>query len=474
MNTPQRIAKNTLSLLISGAVSQLLLFVSLVYLARVLGADNFGKISLANAIVIYFTIFANLGLPLLGTREIARDRNRIGDYFSNILMLRACLAVLSFSFLLALILLLNKPDEVKELIFLYGIGILFSPLSIDWVFQGIEKMEYIGLGKILSAAAFVATVLIVVKGPEHLLLVPCFQIAASLLASSVLIVIFIKTVAKMPFKITLNAGQRLLREALPLGISIILIQTIYHIDTVMIGFMRSNAEVGYYNAAYKIILPLIMVGSIYFDATFPVMSNYYKSSLDSLNKLQSFNTKLMTVIAVPLAVGGTFLAFPLMKLIYGPEYNNGARSLQILIWVVALIYLNMIYARGMWACNKQDAYVKIVLCQAMTNVLLNCVLIPCFGIVGAAISTVASELLGLFFYYREFNKVVHVPAFKHIYKPLIATAIMTPTLVLAKSFNILFVIALSTLVYFSSLYAIKGITKEEMKAIHIVIGMKRA
>lgn len=466
MNTAQRIVKNTFFLLFSGITAQFLIFISIIYLARILGPSDFGKINFAMAIIAYVTLFANLGLPLLGTREIAREKGKVKNYLGSILTLRLCLALFCFGLLFVLITLLNQSTETKYLILLYGIGLIPSALLLDWVFQGVEKMEYLGLGRILTNGIYVGLVLMFIKSPEHLLLIPCFKVAGGLLTTGVLIVIFFWSFGRPRFTCDVISWQNLLRQALPLGISIILIQIIYNIDTVMLGFMKSDTEVGYYNAVYKIILPLIMVGSFYFDAIFPVASNYFKTSLHSLKKLQSYTTKFITTIAFPLAVGGTILARPIMNFLYDPRYNEGILAFQILIWVVALIYLNMIYARGLWACNKQNAYLKIVAVQAVANMGLNIILIPPCGIVGAAISTVSAELLGFFFYYRAFNKIIAIPIHKHLIRPLLGSLVMALFLGLGLIQNLFLLIAGGIVIYMLSLFFMKGIMKEDIQLMY--------
>jgi len=475
LNTAQRILKNTFSLLFSGIISQAIGFVVIVYLARILNPDNFGKISFALAIITYFSLITNLGLPLLGTREIARDKKKIDEYLGNILTMRLCLAFLSFGLLLLITYFLNKPLEIKYLIILYGLGLIPSALLLDWVFQGLEKMEYIGLGRILSRLIYAVLVLFFIKGQKQLLLIPCIAVTSNLLVAGFLFFIFIKKFGKLKLKFNIIFWKNLVNQALPLGISIIMIQIIYNIDMVMLGFMRTDIEVGYYSAAYKIILVLISIGAFYFDAIFPVISNYYKTSLSSLKKLQSYTAKLIVSIALPLGVGGTILAKPLMNLLYGPKYNKGIAALQILIWVVVLIYINMIYARGMWACNKQNEYLKIVSFQGLSNIGLNLILIPSFGIAGAAIATVSAEILGFFFYYREFNKVVAVPIHNYIFKPLLATLIMALCLkceLNILNLNIFLLIFTGVVIYFAFLFLIKGITREETKLIYRYIYTK--
>lgn len=472
MNTVQRILKNMASLLISGAIAQSLTFVSIVYLARVLGPGDFGKINFALAIVVYFILIANMGLPLLGTREIAREKDRIKDYLGSILALRLSLAVLGFSLLLLMTFFLNKPLEIRYLIILYGLGLIPSALLLDWAFQGVEKMEYIGLGRILAAVIYVGLVLWFVKGHQQLLLIPCLHVVANLLSAGLLISIFVRHFGKPKFSFNLAFWKGLLRQALPIGVSIIMIQVIYHIDTVMLGFMKGNKEVGHYNAAYKIILLLIMAGSTYFDTIFPLISSYYKTSLDSLRKLQFYTAKVGVTLALPLALGGTILAKPIMNLTYGVKYGEGVVGLQILIWVVALIYINMVYGRGLWACQKQNKYLMIVTFQALVNIVTNFVLIPPLGLKGAAISTMLAEAVGVFFYYGEFNKIVRVPFHNHVLKPAIASMLMALFLLWGVNKGNLHVISLilgGITIYFMFLYLLGGIKLEEVRLLQDAI-----
>jgi O-antigen/teichoic acid export membrane protein len=468
MNTAQKILKNTLSLLMSGVLSQILGFVVIVYLARVLAPEDFGKVSFAVAVVAYFTLMVNMGLPLLGTRETARDLGKVKIYVGNILTIRLTLAAISFGLLLMMAFFLGKSYDKRYLIILYGLGLLPSALLLDWAFQGIEKMEYIGLGRILSRAVYLGLVIWFVKSPKQLLFVPCFQITGNFLGAMILLVIFIRSFSLPRLSFDISIWKSLLLQALPLGFSIIMIQVIYNIDTVMLGFMRSDAEIGYYNAAYRIIFPLTVISAVYFDAIFPVLSKYYKSSLSSFIKLQKYTAKLMVMVALPLSVGGTVLARSIMNLVYGSEYDAGILPFQILIWVTALIYINSIYARGLWACDKQNEFMKIVTVQATANIGLNLVLIPYMGIGGAAVSTVAAELIGLFLYHQEFNKVVCVPVYNKILKPLFASVLMGFSLywgLKETHFNIFLMIAGGAFIYGLLLYLMREITKEDLRLV---------
>ena len=476
MNTAQRILKNVASLLISRAIAQSFTFVSIIYLARILGPADFGRINFALAIVAYFTLIGNMGLPLLGTRDIARDKDKIRDYSGSVLTLRFFLAVLGFSLLLLMAFFLNKPLEIRYLIILYGLGLIPSALLLDWAFQGVEKMEYIGLGRILAAVIYVGLVLGFVKGRQQLLLIPCFHVAANLLAAGLLISIFVRQFGRPEFGFKIVFWKSLLRQALPIGFSLVMIEIFYNIDTVMLGFMRSDEEVGYYNAAYKIIMLLILASGAYHDAIFPVISNYYATSIDLLQSLLLQTAKLMVTLALPLAIGGTILARPLINFIYGAAYSGGVIALQILIWAVAIIWINTVYSRALLGCDRQNKYALAVAMAALINVILNFVLIPPLGLKGAAIATVLAEGIASVIYYVELRNITRVSFLTYIFRPLLASIVMGLFLrwgLNSFDMNLLSLISAGAFVYFAFLFLVRGVTGKDIESIRSTIIARR-
>src|SRR3989338_2691165 len=312
----QTIIKNTASLLFGGLASQFLSFLAVVYLARILGPSDFGKINFAMAVVIYFTLVADLGLPILGTREIARQKNKVRDYLGNILSLRFILALLAFAALLVFTYFLNKPLEIKQLLIIFGLGLFTSALLPEWAFQGMQKMEYVGLGKIVANLLFLVLVLKFVNSSQQLSWIPWIRLGSAAVAMVLLLFLIVRLFGWPRFNFNFSILSKLLSKASPLGLSLIMAQIFYNIDTVMLGFMRTDAEVGYYNAAYKIILVIIFLAGSYHDAIFPLLSNYYKTSLDSLKRLLRQTQKLMAILGFPIVIGGAVFPRPIIYLLY--------------------------------------------------------------------------------------------------------------------------------------------------------------
>jgi O-antigen/teichoic acid export membrane protein len=464
MNTAQRIIKNTVSLLCSGMIGQALALAGVIYLARVLGPGNFGKLNFALALSAYFLLAGNMGLPLWGTREAAADKSRLGFLVSHVVVLRLALAGLALLILAALALVLPITPEVRGLVLLYGLGMLPAALAIDWVIQAVEKMEVIGIARVLAAGCNLLLVVLLIKTPAQLLWIPVYALVATWLGSGILLAVFTRYAGKLPVTFRLADGLGILRQAWPMGVSMILIQVFFYIDTVMLGFMRTEEEIGYYNAGFKIMLFLNTCGGFYYDAIFPVVSHCYQTSLPRLKKLLTQTARLMLALAVPLGVGGTLLAGPLLNLVFGARFDPGVPALQILIWLPAIMYVNMIYDRGLWACGRQTAYLKIIALEAVLNVVLNIFLIPRLGIVGAAAAKLIVTLLGFGLYYWAFNRVAVIRFHPYILKPVLAAVVMAAFLALGMrlEWHVLILVGGGAVVYGLTLFGLRGITRGDL------------
>ncbi len=463
MGSVRRTAKNFVSLSVAQMISQAVLFLVIVYLARILGAANFGKIAFAQAVVLYFTLIANLGLTTLGIREVARNRDKIDNYVGNILSLRLVLALLSFFLLLAFVGLIHETVEVKYLIIFFGFSLFSSALLLGWVFQGVEEMGFVAISRILDKFLYGALIFLLIKGPQQILTIPWLYTGGSFLASGFLLYIFIKQFSRPRLRFNLPFWKKMLRQSLPMGAAFIMIQVYYNFDIVMLGFMKNDEVVGCYNAAYKIVLFVWAFIPIFINVIFPLMSKYYQQSKEKLEHLISSATRLMSLIAFPLGVGGTLLARPIMSFLYGEEFNNGVIALQILIWTVVVIAIRCTYEQSFLACDREKRYFWGVMVGASSNIALNLVLIPYFGLKGAAIATVISELVFSLYMFCYFNLVSRTRIVSQLLKPFLAASFMGFLLYYARNLYLLLSILIGITAYLIAILLLKGITWGELR-----------
>lgn len=471
MSTLRRLVKNFFSLVSARIISASLGCVVTIYLARVLEATNFGKICFAQAALIYFKLIANLGLAILGVREVARNRERIKNYLNNILTLRLFLTLISFLLLTVFVIVIPKSIETKYLILLYSLSLLPYALLIEWVFQGIERMEFVGISRILNNLLYALLVFLLVKNVKQLLLIPCLWLLGSLAATGFLIFIFVKQFGRIRLRINIPFWKDLLKQSLPMGAAFIMIQVYYSFDTVMLGFVKGNEVVGWYNAAYKIILFLVGFAGLFGSIIFPPISKYFKESVKKLEKFLSYSSKLTIFISLPLAVGGTILAPAIMNLLYGSQYNNGIIAFQILIWSVFTVFANIPFASSLLACYRQKEYLYSVSAGAMVNIILNLYLIPRYSLIGAAVATIVAEIIVLSMLYHYSQKIVRVRVKKNILKPLTASLPMGIFIYFAK-LNLFIEIAMGMAIYLLVSLMIKEIAKEDLALIKGIVQRK--
>ena len=388
-----RILKNFSALTLGQVMSRGLSFLAMAYLARVLGSEGFGIISFAQAILAYLMVFSTLGLDLFGTREIAVNHKIKKDLFiGNLLALRVGLALICLVGLGIFILAINKSALEKEVIFAYGLYLFPFVFYLGWLFCGIERMEYIGLAAILSRLAFLATVLILIKNPGNVIFVPYLWLTAALVESLFLIFSYRKF-GSIKLNIHLPEWKLFIKDSVWIGISIILLQIYSNFDMVMLGFMKTNQDVGLYSAAYKLILFLVAIGSFYNNSIFPVISRYAKESKPQLKRFVSKNIAFIWMVGIGLWLVLFLFAPQLILLAYGDKYMGSVRAFQILSLTIVIGIMRLIYSSVLVAFNKIRKSLWGVGVGCGINVILNFLLIPLYGIVGAAVATVIGEII---------------------------------------------------------------------------------
>jgi O-antigen/teichoic acid export membrane protein len=206
------------------------------------------------------------------------------------------------------------------------------------------------------------------------------------------------------------AWRGMLRDALPLMMNEFLATAFFRSDQLMIAPLRGesgNTETGYYNVAYKFIDGLLILPSTFTLAIFPVMSRYAQGSKDSLLRATIFSLRWLVIIALPLALLTTRFARPIVLLFGGEAYLPfSAVALQILIWFLPFSFVNSLLQYVLIAADRQHSLTRAYLLALGFNLVANFFAIQRFGINGAAVVTILSELALLLPFYRLMHESV--------------------------------------------------------------------
>ena len=169
-----------------------------------------------------------------------------------------------------------------------------------------------------------------------------------------------------------------------------------------------------------------------------------------------------------------FLSDKIILFICGSEYINSIVALQILSWDILLIFLYTILGGFLVSIDKQNKMAIAAAITAIVNVIINLILIPYFSYVGAAVATVSSELIlfGIYFYLVS-KHIYLLPIHKILIKPIIALFVMCLFIYFLNSLGLFVLVALGAIIYFATLFLIKGISKEDFALIRQIINIPK-
>jgi O-antigen/teichoic acid export membrane protein len=410
-------------------------FLAFVYLARILGVANFGILEFAGSILTYLLLIADFGLELWGTREASNSAD-LPALAARVVPLRLLLASVSFALLLALLPLFPRYPSLRAILILYGLTLFAQALSLKWALMGQQNMSAVARGLALGQLMFAAAVVMFIHSPAGLLWVPVFRLVSDLAITIYFALWFRRMHGRLPPRMNLQGMGFILKPAFTIGFSLAMGLLNYNFDAVLLGFLRGATFVAWYNAAYKLLMVGVGVAITYFVGLFPSLSRLYVEDREGLRLVVRRTTGLWLVFVVPMVVGGTFLADPVIRLLYGSAYANSVVPFRILLWSAAFVVLRWVYMDSLRATGHQALDLRCAITSASLNVTLNILLIPRFGMIGAASATVFADLVWFAMSFHYFRRtVLQGESFPFLRGPLLGGAAMGSSLWIARSMD---------------------------------------
>lgn len=467
MNIAQRIAKNTAVLATAKIANALIGFFFIMYVARYLGVEGFGILSFALAFTAIFGVLTDIGLSPLTIREVARDKSLARKYLGNITVLKIVLVIATFGLIDLTINLLGYPEQTINVVYLLALSVVFNAFSVMFhsIFQAYQRMEFVTIGQVLSGVLRLVGALFVISQGLGIATLALVYLLASVVTLGYNSIVSAWKFAKPKIEVDFGFWKETLKQAWPFGLVVVFVAIYFWIDSVMLSLMKGDEVVGWYSAAYRMVLVLLLIPNAYFDSVFPVMSRFYVSSKQSLKFIYEKSVKYMLLLAVPIGVGTTLLADKAILLIFGAEYSHSIIALQIIIWSIAFIFVSGVFAQLFNSLNKQIIVAKVTGSCALLNVILNLILIPKYSYIGAGIATVVTQFIALALVFIWSLRIGYGISSKKligiIVKVLIASAIMGVFVFYLQDLTLWGLVPLSALLYFIVLYTIRGIDRED-------------
>ena len=466
----QTIAKNVFWLTLSQVGSRLIRALIIIYAARILGAAEYGIFAYVLGFAGFFTLFADVGINPLLTRNTANHPEQRTEYFSTSFWIKIVLLLATALLVIFVAPHFTNIEAAKALIPLVALLVIFDGLrdfSIAF-FRGLEKMErealiVIVMNITIAVAGFI--ILSISPTAKSLILSYIASVGASVILS---VIILRNQFLKVFLFFKKSLAKQIIKDAWPMAFSATLGIFMLNTDIIMLGWWRTAEEIGYYSVSQRIVKLLYTLPALLAVGIFPTLSRLIKQN--EKQKAKNLSEKIMTLIflmAIPLVIGGVILGQPIIELIFGQEYLPAVPAFQILIISLLVIFSGPLLFNLVLAHNQQKRIVKYVAAGALGNVIFNAILIPIYGIIGAAITTIVAYSLYYGLTWRKIKKTADLKILPYLKKITAAAIIMGVFTFTLNQFglNVIINIIISAVIYLGALYLLKEKILEEVMSL---------
>lgn len=388
-----KVASNAVWIIIGKVAQSILSLIVGMMTARYMGPSNYGLISYAASIVAFVFPIMNLGLSNVLVQEYTNQPEKEGEIFGSAIVV-SILSSLCCIFGVTLFTLFfdNGKPETNLVVILYSLMLIFQAFElITYWFQAKFLSKYVAIASFISYG--------VVSAYKILLLAKKASIFWFALSNSIdyflialLLIITYKKLGGRHFRFSKRVATRMLSSSKHYIVSSLMVTIFAQTDRIMLKGMMNEAAVGYYTAAVTCAGISQFIFGALIDSMRPSIFIHKKEGRkDSYEKSISRLYCIIIYAALLQSLCMTLLAKFIVQVLYGAEYAQSANVLRIAVWYTTFSYIGTV--RNIWilAEGKQKYLWIVNLGGALSNILLNWILIPIYGVCGAAIASVITQ-----------------------------------------------------------------------------------
>ncbi len=439
---------NTASQIVVRVVTLVFSLISIKLLSNYLGPSGIGNYNTIVTYVNFFIVIADLGLFAATVREVSKNPDQEKKIVSNVFLLRLISALVATVTAVLIAYTTNYPTEIKMGV-LIATGYLFFNLlaSIyDMVLQYRLKMQYSALAEFLSK--------LVTLSALYLLIINHFGfvwIVGTVSLSGILIFLFKWIFAKKFISISPAYDKKIFNWVFsiswPLGLVFIVNNLYFKLDTLMLFSIKGAEAVGIYSVAYKVLEVTVFVAGYFAASLKPTISQYIKDSKDRLGEIITKSITVLVVLVIPIATISIAYSREIIVFLSNADFASGSKALVLLAFSLPLIFIDTLLGEILIANDERKLLIRVSIFILIFNFIMNLIFIPLYSFMGAAFTTLLSELalLGINIYYTK--KIISYRLdFYSLSKSILLFALTLSFAFWVKIFeiNFLFLIAIST------------------------------
>lgn len=459
MSAERRIAANVAALTAARGGTMVMNLVLYAHLTRALGPERFGIIGWGTALLGLFSAFVEMGLGALYVREVARDPEQIHPMAGWLLGMRLILIAVAALALFLFLAVIDKPVLFKTAVGILGLSLVGGGASLDWAYHGTQRLGRLATRNVAVGVATLLATLWLVRSPADLLAAASVLSAGALLGSATIFPMFVREFGVPRPRIDRAQWKRLLRMAVPIGLSLFLLQIYAASGQFLLGIFRSDQEVGWYSGGYRVVLAALIGADILNQAFVPSLSSSLPTTDEGRASGAVYGTAL-AVVGLPIAVGGAVYARDVLVLFAGAEYAPGAPALALLLAYVAFSYIGKGYGDPLIAWDRERSFLRSVSLGAVLNVGLNVVLIPRYGLNGAAAAAAIASFavaVSMAYVYRTLTGTVHAAARGRVLAAVVAGVLIPAAAAQACGWSLWAAVAVCIPAYVAALYGCRAV-----------------
>ena len=424
----RQVGRNAVSILTTDVMTRATSFLLYALVARHLGGQEFGQLSLALTFFYSFQVFALGGLKTLIIREVAEDKARTSAYFVNGCVIASLFSLAAIAAQWGFVQLLHYTPATTRFILLLSFGLLPYTLAgvCEAIFQAWERMQYIAYVNVpvnLAKIGFVFHLLSRNRGLDMVVLILLYSLVViALIELWILLERFPVLRGSFNLRFALTTSHRALTF---LGIDSIL-AVLCSLNFLFLSKAATEIQVGLYNATTQVVTPLLLVYQVIAKSIFPAMCRNTGEGLHDLRQIAEHVIELLLIVALPAVAGLCFTGREVLLLLYrNPVFSDAFGALRIIAWIVILQVFTSVLGQVLVASHRETATLRIVAVDTLVALIIGWPLIHYYGLSGAAVALLLTQVVDCGQHYIRVSRFLpRLPLAKIAWKPILAASLM--------------------------------------------------
>lgn len=466
MSAEGRVARNSVWLVFQPLVLNAVSIFAMGYITRTLGAADYGRFTLAFALVQMFTPFSNMGLRSVMVRDIAADRDATESHLARMLGTRSLLALGAVAAMFVATWALGYDSLTIKIAAIASITLVTQSLSttLQDAFQAHEKMAPVAYSQFVGGGCLTILSCLVLFAGYGVVELTFTYVVGGLITLTVGTWLM-RAIARVRIRLDFDFVRKKLLQAAPFFVPNIIAAVGGKIGTVLLSKFAPQASLGYFGAAGSLTDRLVVIGDGICTAIYPTLTVLYQKSQEDAAKLFKRFFEYLVMLALPIAVGTTLLARPIISLVCGKAFEGAAPVLIVSVWGLATTFVTSIQFWTLGALHKERIGARIAIMSTVVCVVCNVVFIPLWAEVGTALASLVSTVLSFILIRRAITTYLlpELIGWKRLSRIVVSVVLMGAAVYPLRHLPVLIAIAAGAATYAGSLIVFGAVSREELR-----------